>query len=68
MTGFDCRVIAVIALSTLIAFFRGVMCELIGLVAWIVGFVAGDRLRAVARRAAAGVRPTIPLRYVLAFV
>ena len=37
MTGFDLGVLAIVALSTLFAFFRGVVRELIALASWIVG-------------------------------
>ncbi len=37
MTGFDLAVIAVVALSTLLAFVRGVVRELIALATWIAG-------------------------------
>ena len=40
MTLFDDAVIFVIALSTLLAFVRGVVRELIALIAWVVGIVA----------------------------
>src|SRR5205823_2326284 len=40
MTLFDAVVIFVIALSTLLAFVRGVVRELIALIAWVVGIVA----------------------------
>src|SRR5438046_4800919 len=40
MTVFDAAVIFVIALSTLFAFIRGVVRELIALIAWVVGFIA----------------------------
>jgi membrane protein required for colicin V production len=39
MNGFDFALIAVIALSTLFAFVRGVVRELIAIATWIVGFV-----------------------------
>ena len=40
MNGFDLALIAVVALSALFAFVRGVIRELIALVTWVVGFVA----------------------------
>jgi membrane protein required for colicin V production len=40
MTAFDLVVLVVIALSTLFAFVRGVIRELIALIAWVAGFVA----------------------------
>ena len=39
MTPFDLAILAVILLSTLFAFVRGVVRELIALVAWVVGLV-----------------------------
>ena len=39
MTTFDWVVVAVIGLSTLLAFVRGVVRELIAVVAWVLGFV-----------------------------
>lgn len=39
MNGFDLALIAVVALSTLFAFARGVIRELIALATWIAGFV-----------------------------
>ena len=39
MTTFDWVVVAVIGLSTLLAFFRGVVRELIAVVAWVLGLV-----------------------------
>jgi uncharacterized membrane protein required for colicin V production len=40
MTTFDWIVLAVIGLSTLFAFFRGVVRELIAVIAWLLGLVA----------------------------
>jgi len=39
MTGFDFAVLAIVALSTLFAFFRGIVRELIALASWIAGIV-----------------------------
>ncbi|HSC98297.1 MAG TPA: CvpA family protein [Casimicrobiaceae bacterium] len=39
MTTFDWTVILVVGLSTLFAFFRGVVRELIALIAWVLGFI-----------------------------
>ncbi|GIK88326.1 MAG: CvpA family protein [Burkholderiales bacterium] len=41
MTLFDVAVVAVLALSALLAYARGIVRSLIGLVAWVAGFVAG---------------------------
>jgi membrane protein required for colicin V production len=40
MTGFDVAVIAIVALSTLLAMIRGVVRELVALAAWVVGLAA----------------------------
>jgi membrane protein required for colicin V production len=40
MNGFDLALVAVVALSALFAFVRGVIRELIALLTWIIGFVA----------------------------
>ena len=40
MNGFDFALIAIIALSTLFAFARGIVRELIALATWVVGLVA----------------------------
>jgi len=68
MTGFDLAIIGVVALSALIAFLRGIVRSLIGLAAWIAGFVAGI----VFAPSVATLMPAFPeyplLPYVLAFV
>ena len=40
MNAFDWTIIAVVAMSMLFAYFRGVTRELIALVAWVLGFIA----------------------------
>ena len=40
MNGFDIAVLALIALSALFAFARGIIREVIALAAWIVGLIA----------------------------
>ena len=67
MTTFDWIVLAVIGLSTLLAFFRGVVRELIALIAWVLGVIA-----AIALAPALGdLLPEIPghpsVRYIIAF-
>ncbi|MET0344990.1 MAG: CvpA family protein [Casimicrobiaceae bacterium] len=68
MTPFDLAILAVIMLSTLFAFLRGVVRELIALVAWVVGFVGAI---AFAPTVGAWI-PEIPgypaVRYLIAFV
>ena len=68
MTSFDWVVLFTVALSTLLAFFRGVIREVIALVAWIAGAIA-----AIGFSPALGAMlPDIPghpaVRYVIAFV
>jgi membrane protein required for colicin V production len=41
VTLFDAAIVAVVALSALVAFFRGIVRSLIGLASWVAGFVAG---------------------------
>lgn len=68
MTGFDLAIVGVVAISALIAFLRGIVRSLIGLAAWIAGFVAGI----VFAPPIAALMPAFPeyplLPYVLAFV
>ncbi len=40
MTGFDHAVLAVIALSSVFGLWRGVVSEVLGLVAWVAAFFA----------------------------
>jgi len=67
VTPFDLAILAVILLSTLFAFVRGVVRELIALVAWVVGFVGAI---AFAPTVGAWI-PEIPgypaVRYLIAF-
>ncbi|MET0733705.1 MAG: CvpA family protein [Casimicrobiaceae bacterium] len=67
MTPLDLAILAVILLSTLFAFVRGVVRELIALVAWVVGFVGAI---AFAPTVGAWI-PEIPgypaVRYLIAF-
>ena len=39
MTGMDLAIVALVALAALVAFARGIVRSLIGLVAWVAGFV-----------------------------
>ena len=68
MTTFDWTVLLVVALSTLFAFFRGVVRELIAMIAWVLGFIG-----AIAYAPVLGAMlPEIPgypsVRYIIAFV
>jgi membrane protein required for colicin V production len=72
MTGFDIGVLAVIALSTVLAFVRGIVREAIALASWVAAFVLafawGDRVTAMLPpfEAAPAARPV--LACVLIFV
>lgn len=65
---FDLAVIAVIALSALFAFARGVVREIVALAAWVVGFVAAVRCSGPAAAIFAGLEISPAARHVLAFV
>ncbi len=68
MTGLDIAVLAVVVLSTLLAFLRGVVRELIALVSWVaavvLALVFGGELAAVLP----GLEASPAARHVLAFV
>ncbi len=68
MTVFDWTILAVVALSTLLAFARGVTRELIALAAWVVGIVAAIAFTPVL----GGMLPEFGghpvVRYLLAFI
>jgi membrane protein required for colicin V production len=68
MNAFDWTIIAVVGLSMLLAFARGVTRELIALVAWVLGFVAAVALTPLV----GGMLPEIGnnpvVRYLIAFV
>jgi membrane protein required for colicin V production len=68
MNTFDWTIIAVVAMSMLFAFFRGVTRELIALVAWVLGFIIAVALTPLL----GGMLPEFGnnpvLRYLLAFV
>lgn len=67
MTALDWAVIAIVGLSTLFAFHRGVVREVIALVAWVVGLVGALALSP----ALAAALPDLPahpaVRYLIAF-
>lgn len=67
MTSFDWAVMAIVALSTLFAFLRGVVREVIALVAWIVGFVAAIAFAPAVGELLPDVAGHPALRYVIAF-
>jgi membrane protein required for colicin V production len=66
MTTFDWLVVCVVLLSTLFAFFRGVIRELIALIAWIAG-VVGALIFAPVLAAMLPDFGSLVLRYVIAF-
>ena len=67
MTALDWTVIAIVGLSTLFAFHRGVVREVIALIAWVVGLVAALTLSPPLAAALPDL-PTQPaLRYLIAF-
>ena len=67
MTPFDLAIVGVILLSTLFAFVRGVIREVIALVSWVVGFAAAFAFAP----ALGAIIPEIPgypaVRYLIAF-
>jgi membrane protein required for colicin V production len=68
MNAFDWTIVAVVGMSMLFAFFRGVTRELIALVAWVLGFITAVALTPLL----GGMLPEIGnnpvFRYLLAFV
>jgi membrane protein required for colicin V production len=68
VTTFDWSVLAIVGLSTLLAFFRGVVRELIAVAAWVLGFIAAIAFTP----ALAAMLPSIDgypaVPYILAFV
>jgi membrane protein required for colicin V production len=67
MTVFDLCVLAVIGLSTLFAFVRGVIRELIALIAWVAGFVAEVAFTPVVGSYLPDVAGHPAVRYIIAF-
>jgi len=67
MNGFDIALISVILLSTLLAFIRGVVRELIAIATWIVGFVAAIRYAGPLAGLFSGLDVTPAAKHVLAF-
>jgi membrane protein required for colicin V production len=68
MNGFDLVLLAVIVLSTLFAFARGVVRELIALAAWIAGFVAAIEYAEPVAGLFSWLHATPAAQHVLAFV
>ena len=67
MTTFDWVVVCVVALSTLFAFFRGVIRELIALIAWVVGIAAALVYAPALAAALPNVGAHPAFRYAIAF-
>jgi len=68
MTALDLIVLAVIALSVMFAYFRGVVREIVALAAWIVGLVAAFRYMDQVATIFGGLDVMPAVRHVLAFV
>jgi membrane protein required for colicin V production len=68
MTSLDLIVLAMIALSVVFAYFRGMVREVVALAAWIVGLVAAFRYMDQVATIFAGFDVTPTVRHVLAFV
>lgn len=67
MTTFDWVVVCIVGLSTLFAFFRGVIRELVALIAWVVGLVCALLFMPVVGAALPDVFGHPAIRYVIAF-
>src|SRR5512143_1905366 len=67
MTSFDCVVLCMVGLSTLFAFLRGVIRELIALVAWIVGIVGALAFTPTLGATLPDITGQPAVRYVVAF-
>ena len=68
MTGFDVAVIAVVVLSTLLAFFRGMVREVIALASWIAGLVLAWTFEGELVRLVPGLETHEVAKHVLAFM
>ena len=67
MTGFDLGVLAIVALSALFAFLRGVVREVIALLSWIAGFGLGLAFEDALATQLPGFATTPAVRHVVAF-
>jgi membrane protein required for colicin V production len=67
MTTFDWAVVCIVGLSTLFAFFRGVIRELVALVAWIAGLVCALLFTPTVGAMLPDIFGHPAIRYVLAF-
>jgi membrane protein required for colicin V production len=67
MTSFDWIVLCIIALSTLLAFFRGVIRELIALIAWVLGLVGAIVFTPLVGQMLPDIAGHPSVRYIIAF-
>jgi membrane protein required for colicin V production len=67
MTTFDWIVVCIVGLSTLFAFFRGVIRELVALVAWVAGLVCAVLFTPILGAMLPDMLGHPAIRYVLAF-
>ena len=67
MTSFDWVVLCIVGLSTLFAFLRGVIRELIALVAWIVGIVGALAFTPMLGAMLPDITDQPAVRYIVAF-
>ena len=67
MMSFDWAAVCIVGLSTLFAFFRGVIREVIALIAWIVGVVAAIALAPVLGAMLPDIGGHVAIRYLIAF-
>ncbi len=67
MTGFDFAVLGVLALSTLLAYVRGVVRELMAIVSWVIGFFAALAFGSPVAAALPGMEESPVAKYVVAF-
>ena len=67
MTTFDWIAVCIVALSTLFAFFRGVIRELVALVAWVGGLVFAFAFTPALAQTLHGLVAEPAVRYVIAF-
>lgn len=67
MTSFDWVIVCIVGLSTLFAFFRGVIRELIALIAWVVGLIGAIVLAPMLGSMLPEIAGHPGVRYVIAF-
>jgi membrane protein required for colicin V production len=67
MTTFDWVVVCIVGLSTLFAFFRGVIRELVALIAWVLGLICALVFTPIAGAMLPDIFGHPAIRYVIAF-